>query len=541
MGSLAAAGLLTLLIAQCATATAPVRSAVASPRYGGTLHVAFALQALTFDPAHALFADWRLALGALYNGLYRLDRNGQPQLDLAAAPPTISADQRVWTFALRRGVRFSNGMEVTADDVKFSLTRTLDPHLKPVPSVGQTADDIFVGSHAMVTGKAKSVRAIEVLNRYTVRLHLAHPVAILPFLLAQSYNMVLPQAVISHESAQDVADHPVGTGPFILQSWTKGGRLVFVRNPHYFRAGKPYLDRIIVDTNVAPSTIALRVEKGELQGAAFAGDLTGADIQQARGDPRFRRYLVPAPIVGAVWLDLNVHVAPFGDPRLRRAVAMALDRPHLVKLMGGVAVPATQLYVPLLPQHDPQLDAAPLYRYDPGRAAALVKASGYRGQPITLLYPSNRVYQAAAPGVQQDLQQIGLKVVLRGETDQAIVAGAVNPKGSQMVFLTWGIDYPDAYDLYFALQSCASAAAGGLNFARFCDPTADRLVNEAEGLPLGAARTARYRKVQRRLLRSAAHVPVLFLKSTDLVSPRVGGFYYHPIYGWQYEDYWLKP
>jgi ABC-type transport system substrate-binding protein len=139
-GSFAAPGMLTLLITLCATAMSPPRSVEAGPHYGGTIHVAFALPgALTFDPAQALFADWRLVRGALYNGLYRLDRNGQPQLDLAAAPPTISADRTVWTFRLRPGVRFSNGMEVTADGVKFSLTRTLDPNLKPVPSWDQTA------------------------------------------------------------------------------------------------------------------------------------------------------------------------------------------------------------------------------------------------------------------------------------------------------------------------------------------------------------------------------------------------------------------
>jgi ABC-type transport system substrate-binding protein len=532
--------LLAVLGAACALAMAPPRLAPSGPRYGGTVHVAFAIQAFTFDPAQAQAADWRLMQGTLFNGLYRLDRAGRPQLDLAAAPPTISADRRVWTFRLRRGVRFSNGLEVTADDVKFSLTRTLDPHLQPVPSWGQAVDDIFIGSHDMVTGKATSVRGIEVLSRYTVRLRLVHPVAILPYMLAETFNMVLPRAIVSHESAQDVADHPIGTGPFVLQSWTKGTRVVFVRNPRYFRAGKPYLDRIIADTNVNPAAIALGVEQGALQGFALAADVPAAEVQQARSDPRFRSYVLPVPMVEAVWLDLNVHVAPFSDPRLRQAVAMALDRPHLVKLMGGAAVPALQLYIPLMAQHDPALDRAPLYSYNPRRAAALVRDSAYQGQPILLLYPNNQVYQAAAPGIQQDLQRIGLNVALRGMTGFALVEAASKPTGSQVVLTQWSIDYPDAFDLYAGALSC-QAAAGGFNFAHSCDPTADGLVTAAEGLPLGAARTRHFRQAQRRLLQSAAHIPALFLKNATLVSPRVGGFYYHAIYGWQYEDYWLTP
>jgi ABC-type transport system substrate-binding protein len=109
-----------------------------------------------------------------------------------------------------------------------------------------------------------------------------------------------------------------------------------------------------------------------------------------------------------------------------------------------------------------------------------------------------------------------------------------------MVFTTWSIDYPDAFDIYAGVLSCA-AAAGGLNFAHDCDPVAAHLVSTAQGLPLGAARTALLRQAQIRLLQSAAYVPALFLRSTEMVSPRVGGFYYHPTYGWQYEDYWLKP
>jgi ABC-type transport system substrate-binding protein len=431
-------------------------------------------------------------------------------------------------------------MELTAADVKFSLTRTLDPHLKPVPSWGAPVDDIFVGSHDFLTGKATSVPGIEVLDRYTIRFHLVHPVAILPYILAETFNMVLPRQVVSRESPQDVADHPIGTGPFLLQSWTRGARVVFVRNPHYFRTGKPYLDRIIADTNVNPSAIALGVEKGELQGAALGAELTAADIQQALGDPQFRSYVLPVPMVEVVWLDLNVHVAPFRDQRVRQAVAMALDRPHLVKLMGGGAAPATQLYIPLMAQHDPRLDTAPVYFYDPRRAAALVRASGYHGQPITLLYPNNRPYQAAAPGIQQDLQQIGLNVTLRGETGLAIYQAASKPTGSQLVLTEWNIDYPDAFDIYSGALNCASNA-GGYNYAHYCDLAADRLVDEAEGLPLGASRTALFRQAQRRLLQSAAHIPALFPRNAELVSPRVGGFYYHAIYGWQYENYWLKP
>ena len=104
------------------------------------MRIAYSANLATLDPAQAYTDDWWLINGTIFNGLYQFDRNGKPQLDLAAAPPTISADRKVWTFKIRNDARFSNGMPVTADDLKFSITRSLDPHLKPAVSWGQTVD-----------------------------------------------------------------------------------------------------------------------------------------------------------------------------------------------------------------------------------------------------------------------------------------------------------------------------------------------------------------------------------------------------------------
>src|SRR5579864_4000221 len=132
--------LLTLIAAVLALAAptlsagATQRHAATGPARGGTLHVAYGSGFATMDPAQASATDWWLMMGTLYNGLYILDQAGQPQLDLAAAPPTVSADGRTWTFHIRKDVRFSNGLPLTAADIAFSIKRTLDPHLKPVPS-----------------------------------------------------------------------------------------------------------------------------------------------------------------------------------------------------------------------------------------------------------------------------------------------------------------------------------------------------------------------------------------------------------------------
>lgn len=530
-----------LLAATLGAGAAPPRHAAAAPVRGGTVEIAFSDDFVNLDAQQAFSSDWITLNGTLYNGLYQFDRNGVPQLDLAAAPPTISADRKVWTFHLRKDVRFSNGMPLTAADVEFSIVRALDPNLKPAASWGQPTDEIFEGSAAFATGKSKTVPGIQVVNPYTIRFVLTQPVAILPFILAESFNLVVPQAVVTKETADYFGSHPVGTGPFMLQSWQKAVRVVFVRNPYYYRPGKPYLDKVIVDLNVAPSVIALKVEKGELTGFGAASQLSAADLQLARANPKYAVYLVPTPTVQVDWLNVNAHIAPLDNQKLREAIAMAIDRAHLVRLLGGSALPANQIYVPLDPQYDRSLVAHPIYPYDPAKAKALLAASGYKGQPITLdLYNNLPDWVAITPGLQQNLRQIGLNAPVRGVAHNSLLQIVAPLRGSQVSSALWGVDYFDAYDVYSSALSCGAQAVGQGQGAHHCDAAADALMNQAEMVPLGADRDALLRKAQVRILTAAAEIPLVFLKSVVMVSPRVGGFYYQPYFDWQFENYWLN-
>ncbi len=531
-----------ILLAPALHGSAVTRPAAAAQAvHGGTLRVGYAGGFTTFDPAQALGDDWFVMNGTLYNGLYQADRHGVPRLDLAASPPTISADRTVWTFRLRKDVRFSNGMPLTAGDVKFSLTRVLDPHLKPAVSWAQSADAVFKGSQQFIAGKATSVAGIQVLDRHTIRFTLTHPVAVLPYLLASSYNMIVPKAVVTKEGAESFASHPIGTGPFVLQSWQKGVQAVFVRNPLYVHRSRPYLDRIIAYSNVTPSLLALKVEKGELDGMGNASEILPADVQQARKDARYTHYLTPAPTTLGMWMDLNVHAAPLTNPALRQAIALAINRTRLTKLLGGAAIPATQLYVPVYPQFAASLIHTPIYGHDLQRAAALVKASHYHGQAITLYYGSDYAAEASvALGIQQDLRQIGLDVTLRGTTLTSLNALNASMSGHPLELFLWGIDYTDAFDVYSAEFSCAANAPGGVSGPHYCNPAADALVDRGERLPLGPARDALFRQAQALILRSASRVPLVFMPGTVLVQPHVGGFYYQPSFGWQFENYWLS-
>jgi ABC-type transport system substrate-binding protein len=532
----------TLLTSALGAWGAAGRHDATSPTQGGTVTVAYTTNLAFLDPAQAYTDDWWLLNGTIYNGLYQFDRHGKPQLCLAAAPPTISADGKTWTFKIRPDARFSNGMPVTADDFKFTMTRTLDPNLKPGVSWGQPIDaPIFQGAQDFVNGKARSVSGIQVVDQHTIRFVLAQPFSALPYILAVTVNMAMPRAVMQHKSADWINTHPLGAGPYMLQSWQRGVKAVLVRNAYYFRTSRPYIDKIVALENVPANLIALRIQKGEVDGFGNDQEVAAPDLRQMSADPRYAGYITTASPAAVTWLDLNVNVSPLDKPQIRQAIAMAINRRRLVQLLGGNAIAAYQMYIPLDSQHDPQVDEHPVYPYDPAKAAALVKAAGYNHAAITVLFGNDATYYAGmAPGIQQMLQQIGLNVNLRGVTTTSLIAMNGPLKGHQISFNLWSMDYPDAYDIYTGAMSCLANIAGTTIAAKYCDQAADTLFAQAQTKPLGTARDALLRQAQVRILQSASHIPLVFLKSIEIVSPRVQGFYYQPAFGWQFENYWLK-
>ena len=107
---------------------------------------------------------------------------------------------------------------------------------------------VFQGAKDFIKGKTATVSGIQVLGRYTIRFTLTQPTANFPYILGETFNMVVPKSVLMKEGDLYFANHPIGTGPFILQVWQKGVKAIFVKNPHYHVVGLPYVDKIIAYT-----------------------------------------------------------------------------------------------------------------------------------------------------------------------------------------------------------------------------------------------------------------------------------------------------
>jgi peptide/nickel transport system substrate-binding protein/oligopeptide transport system substrate-binding protein len=511
----------------------------AGPARGGTLTVAYSIDAATFDPAQSVNPpDNGITTGALFSGLYRINVNGKLAPDIADGMPQVSDGQRVFTVHLKHGVYFNAvgfaSREVTAQDVKYTYERVLNPHLKPAVSWGQADDTDIAGANAYIKGTAKSVSGIQVVDPYTVRFTLAQPLASFPYVMAISANFIVPKEAVARYGA-DFGSHPVGTGPFMLKQWVKTQKLVLVRNPLYFVKGLPYLDGITFQFNVGKDLEILRWQNNQIDAIGDAYDLPPNRAADLAANSSTVQYVQPFQPSGTTnVLYINNLIPPFNNKLAREAVAYAINKRCILVRYHGQATLSTQIYPPAVTQHEKNFQD---YPYDPAKARQLLKQSGYNGAPVEVLVDEGASNDPVeAPCVEQDLQAAGFTVKERGVSDQQAGNIIFTNKGYTIIFGYWGMDYPDAYD--FVVPTYTQAGFdGGLNFSRYRNPQVDALVTQAEALPFGPGRDAIYAHIQRILVDDVAAVPLFYRERFNLGGPHVGSLGWTPAYSpneWAY-------
>ena len=473
-------------------------------------------------PSASAGTDWRMAGLILYNTLYRYDSSGKLVPDLAERLPRISPNGKTYTIAIRRGVQFHNGREVKAVDVKYSLERQAHPTAR---SWGPSFASNIVGAKDVIEGKATTMAGIEVVDDYTVRIALEQPQAAFTSILSMSINGIVPKEEVARWG-DDFRLHPVGTGPFRLERWTPGQEIVFVRHRQYFRQGVPHLDRIVYKFGVDPSVGLLRFERGEAD--YLADGLAGQDIPRVRTDARLNPLIFIADNVYLSFLLMNTELPPFNDVRVRRAVAMMVDRDRLVQVAGGLGIPAKGYIIPQMPCFDPNFTGVPAF--DPARARALLAEAGHAGgftvnldSSTTGSIPQSAEWQQV---LQQNLASIGVRTEIRrftgGTLNRMLADGA-----STLALNGWGASFLDPVDHIGTLIISDGANARRARYRNF---EIDRLFSQAERTASSEVRCRYYRQINKMALDDMPIIPLVVIRTMHLKSSRIGQFVWHPIY-----------
>jgi peptide/nickel transport system substrate-binding protein len=517
--------LMLALVLGSATAAKTVAARGTSARPHATAHKSlgvltqgFKNDLATLDPAIGYdYNNWP-AEKMVFDGLLDYDENTNLQPRLAAKMPAITNGGRIYTFTLRHGVHFSNGRELVASDVAYTINRVLNPKTKS-PGAGFYLS--IEGAPAVSSGKAKTASGIKVINKYTIRFTLSHPDVTFLNEMAMNFAYIVPKEVVQKEGGS-FGHKPVGTGPFTLKQWVLGQKLVFVRNKHYFLNGIPKLDGVTFLIGLDPEVALLRVQRGQLD---MLGDpIPGPDFIRIKNDPKYSNQLVRGVDPETSYITLNTHIKPFNNIKVRQALEHAIDKTRIVKILNGRGIVANQPLPPTMKGYDPSYKG---YSYDPSLAKKLLAKAGYPHGFSTTLYTLNVDPQPRiAQSFQQDLSQIGVKVSIVPLASATIINTASTPKKAPMVWsggLAWTEDFPDPSDFYGPILGCSSAVPGGWNWPFFCNKSIDAQGNKLLGMTNQSARLAGYKSLFRKVMDQAVWIPVNNDVRYILHTPQVHG------------------
>lgn len=521
--------------AQATSAPAQAPAAL-TPQKGGEIIVAYKDDLATLDPAVGYdWTNWP-AEKLVFDGLLDYDSTTNLEPRLADGSPQVNADATVYTFKLRKGVKFSNGREFTADDVVYTLTRVLNPE---TGSPGAGFYTGIKGAQELIDGKATEVSGIKALDPYTVEFTLVAPDVTFLNKMALNFAYIVPKEEVD-KAGKNFGHAPIGTGPYTLKEWKSGEYLVFERNPNYFMSDRPYLDKITIQVGVAPDVALLRLEKGEIQ---LMGDPPpGADWARISGDPAWKDRVEKTPQVSTIYIAINVTAKPLDNLKVRQALNYAIDKQHIIQLLNGRGSVANQILPPLMPGYDKAYTG---YEYNPDKAKALLAEAGFAdGFETSIECIAVDPQPKLCESFQQDLAKVGIKLTINTLAAPNVIDDAGNGK-TPLTWsggLAWIQDYPDPDDFYGPILGCGSNTPGGWNWARYCntalDEQAQKLVAETDR----EKRMQDYGPLFKALMDEAVWVPVYNGEYDIAHSEKLHGqpTISHPEHSLFYEMMWIE-
>lgn len=488
---------------------------------GGSIVVTYKDDIVTLDPAIGYdWVNWSM-IKSIFSRLMDYKPGTSELVPSLAESYDISKDGKTYTFKLRKGVKFHNGREVVAQDVKYSIERTNNAKTE---SPGAGFYDMIAGIEAFKAGKAKEIKGVKVIDPYTVQFTLSRPDATFLHVIALNFSSVVPKEAVD-KAGKDFGKKPVGSGAFSVAEWKLGQELVFKKNPDYFIPGVPKLDQITFQVGLEPMTAILKVEKGE---ADVAGDgIPPAKFLEVKNNPKYAGMIVEGGQLHTGYITLNVQMKPLNDVRVRQAINHAINKDRIVKIINNRAVPANQPLPPSMPGYDKAFQG---YAHDPAKARELLKEAGLEKGFKTTLYvfnvdPNPRIAQA----IQQDLKEVGIEVALKNLAQANVIAAGGKPKTAPMIWsggMAWIADFPDPSNFYGPILGCAGAVSGGWNWSWYCNKALDARATEADAMSdpaMAAQRAEAWKTVFTDVMKDAPWAPVFNEQRFTFRSKRLGG------------------
>jgi peptide/nickel transport system substrate-binding protein len=466
----------------------------------GELIIGKAEEAVGLDPAVVTASSSFDLIAVVYEQLVQFDENGEAQPMLAESWEIVEGDGAVaspaadgatpaaaagptYVFTLREGVTFHNGQPLTAEDVKFTFERIMNPD-----------------TGSAWTSQFEPVASIEAVDERTVAFHLTEPYG--PFLATLSSNYA---SIVPNDDSIDLQTTMVGTGAFTLQEYTKDTQTILAANADYWGEGRPKLAS--VNYRILPDEAArvAAVRTGEIHLTTLVDPISVESASTSEGVQ-----VITHDTTDYYLLGLNCKVAPFDDPKVRQALSMAIDRQAIVDSVffgqGQVSGPV----VPTLGDWAVPVDQLPNYTVDTEAAQALLEEAGQGGLTFSITVGADRTeFVNIALVIQDQLKEIGVTVELDQVEWGTFIDKWIARDFQSFVSYNGSGNDPDRA-LYPALYT-----DGSVNAFQFSDPAVDELLDRGRSLSDREERKAVYQELEGMI---AEQAPLIF------ISTRVGQF-----------------
>lgn len=467
---------------------------------GDAIVVAMTNSPINLDPRVGADEASQKAHQLLYNALVRIDDKLRivPELADSLAQP----DPTTYVVALRRGVLFHDGRELTSEDVAYTFRSFLDPSFR-----GRS-------------GAYRLVAAVTPLDRYTVEFKLKEPFGSFPI------NLVM--GIVPAGSGDANARLPVGTGPYRLAHFVADDRLVLdAFDGHY--AGRPRNNRVVLKVVPDDTMRGLELRKGTVD--LIVNDLSPDIVWQLREEGRLK--VETSAGTDYAYLGMNLRDAVLSNATVRKALGLAIDRDAIVKyLRRGYATTAVGIVPPMSWAFEPDVFD---FRHDPEGAKRLLDEAGYPDPDgdgprprlsLTLKTSTSEVYRVQAAAIQHDLARVGVAVDVRSSEFQTLFADVVRGNFQLYTLQFVGVTDPDMLRRVFHSRQEPPA---GLNRVFYRNADVDRLIEQAAAATNDEQRRALYGRAQQIIAEDVPYVSLWYKTNVAVFQPNLSGVRLSPI------------
>jgi oligopeptide transport system substrate-binding protein len=482
-------------------------------------------------------------LNELNEGLYRIDKDGNPVPGLAKDMPKISADKLTYTIELRDGLKWADGTPLTSNDFIYSFQRTLDPATKAsyafLVAWIKGGNDIMTAKTPEEVKTAQANFGAKALNDTTLEITLDKPVAFFTQLLGFSTFFPQKQDIVEKhgESYGGDPDKVIGAGPFKLTKWNHGQSLEFVKNDQYWDAANVKLESFKLNI-VKDGGTAVNLYKTK---AADVTTVSGDRVTEWKGKPDLISNVEQT--TNYIWLNQKKFPA-FANKKIRQALSMSIDLQKHVDVTINNGTKASNGFIPTTQQDgngqefrtaagDTQL------KFDPAKAKQLL-AEGLQELEMSSL-PKFQIQGDDVETGKKSLEfivgqwkdNLGIDVEAVPLPHKNRVQNELD-KNIQASLSLWGADYNDPMTFLDLLVTDSP-----FNSSDYSNPKYDELVTKSDFMPDTAARSKNFVEAEKMMLDDAAVIPLYFRTSTYLVNPRVEGFFLENL-GYEFELRWAS-